>query len=165
MTQAEKPTATDTIDIGDREVLRFWPTHKKIKDKVPRCISCGQIDEQPWHIQEYCPGMGGSLPFPTSTIKINLKADSGFRSEITARLTIEQWTLINLIIADQEFITAPILDQNGKHVGTAQKSIADMFKVEAFVDDEGTNWTPPTSWAYYAACKALNAHKATLDAK
>jgi hypothetical protein len=90
--------ADDKIKVGSREVLRFHPTHKRIKDNIPRCISCGQIDEDGWHEAAYCPGMGGALPFPTSTLKLTLKADSGFRSECTQRITLEQWVAINRLL-------------------------------------------------------------------
>jgi hypothetical protein len=147
-------TKDDTIDIGDRAVLRFFPTHKKIKDGIPRCISCGQIDEPEYHESAYCPGAGGALPFPTSTLKMNLKADSGFRSESSQRITLEQWRLINIVLSGGASISLPIVDQDGKNVGTANVEVADMFKVEAFMDEEGTVWTPPTALAYRAACKA-----------
>lgn len=96
---SDEHTADETITIGNREVLRFHPLHKRIRDKIPRCIACGQIDEDGYHEAKFCPGAGGALPFPTSSIKINLRADSGFRAELRARITLEQWGAINRIIA------------------------------------------------------------------
>lgn len=92
--------ADDTIDLGSKKVLRFHPLHKRIRDNVPRCISCGQIDEPDFHEAEWCPGMGGWLPFPTATLKTELKADKGFRSSGSQRITLEQWVAINRILAD-----------------------------------------------------------------
>lgn len=149
-------TKDDTITVGGRTVLRFFPTHKKIKDGIVRCFACGQIDEDGYHDRAYCPAAGGALPFPTSTLKLNLKADSGFRSESSQRITLAQWQLINVVLSGAETMPVPIVDQDGATVGTANVEIADLFKVEAFKDDEGTVWTPPTAWAYRAACNAIH---------
>lgn len=92
------PTATDTVMVGSSEVLRFFPTHKRIKDGIVRCFACGQIDEDGYHDRAYCPAAGGALPFPTSTLKLNLKADSGFRSESSQRITLAQWVAIQNIL-------------------------------------------------------------------
>lgn len=92
------PSAGDLIDIGGREVIRFHPTHKRIKDNVPRCIACGQVDEDGFHDARWCAGMGGYLPFPTSKVTIKLRADSGYSSEVKAPLSLEQWRLISIAI-------------------------------------------------------------------
>lgn len=35
---------------------------------------------------------------------------------------------------------------------------------ETYTDDTGQVWTRPTAWAYYAACRALHAKRAIIDA-
>lgn len=57
-------------------------------------------------------------------------------------------------------IPIPIIDQHKNVVGTAYVSPEDMAHDEAFVDDDGEIWVPPTAWAYFAACRARN-EKAT----
>lgn len=52
-------------------------------------------------------------------------------------------------------VTIPIVDQDNKVIGHHDT----ITSVQAFVDDQGTTWLPPTAWAYYAACKALGAAK------
>lgn len=44
----------EKITIGDREYTRFirWP--RLVRDGTVRCISCGQIDEEPWHDDKIC---------------------------------------------------------------------------------------------------------------
>lgn len=32
----------------------------------------------------------------------------------------------------------------------------EIDKVDCFTDSNGTCWTPPTAWAYMAACRALH---------
>jgi len=95
---ASIPCADDTIQIGGKSYLRFHPLHKKVRDDAPRCFACGQIDEPEWHESQWCPAHGGALPFPTSTLKLKLRADNGFRCEATYRLTLEQWVAINQIL-------------------------------------------------------------------
>lgn len=91
----------------------------------------------------------------SSTLKVSLKADSGYRSNVTARISLRQWALINLILSAEEGrVLLPILDQDGKLVGHANKRLGEFELVEAFVDDNGTAWLPPTAWAYYAVCTA-----------
>lgn len=79
-------------------VLKFHPTHKRIKDGTPRCIACGQIDEPEIHEAIYCPAMGGDLPFPTSVLKYTLRADNGYRCEGSGRLTLRQWKAVMKVI-------------------------------------------------------------------
>jgi len=157
-----RPSADSTIRVGDKDVIRFHPLHKRIKDGIPRCASCGQIDEDGYHDIRWCPATGGEIPFPTSTLKLTLKADSGFRSETTARITVYQWQLINMVLAADPEIVRHIADQHGNHVGTANTSVRELLTVEAFVDESGTAWTPPTAHAYYAVCRALKAKDARI---
>lgn len=152
---ASIPDADSTITDGGKTYLRFHPLHKKVKDGTVRCVSCGQIDEVEYHDDRYCTGMGGWLPFPTSTLTLKLKADSGFRSEIVQRITLEQWVMINKILAADPEVSRPIVDQNGSKIGDARIRVADMINVEAYVDEAGTAWTPPTAWAYYSLCQAV----------
>jgi hypothetical protein len=44
--------------------------------------------------------MGGALPFPTSTLRLHMKADSGFNSKSEHRLTLDQWVRINAILGE-----------------------------------------------------------------
>lgn len=148
-----------TINVDGREFLKFHPTYKRIKDGTPRCISCGQIDEDGIHEAKFCPGMGGWLPFPTSTLKIKLKADDGYNAEATHRITIEQWVLITRILnSDDGKVVTPIVDQWGNEVGRDYPAVTDLLKSEAYVDENGTVWTRPTAWAYAAACAAIKLH-------
>jgi len=150
------PTRDSKIDIGGKEVLRFHPLGKKVRDRTVRCIACGQIDEPEWHEAKWCPGSGGWLPFETSTLKLKLKADSGYSCEATARLTLEQWVLIDRIISTPDAVPRGIVNQHGASVGVAYDTVKDLLKVEAFTEDDGTAWAPPTAWAYFAACRALH---------
>ncbi len=54
----------------------------------------------------------------------------------------------------------PIIDQNGKQVGSGT---IDIMQVDAYVDDRGTAWLPPTAWAYYAVCLALRRAEVALS--
>lgn len=148
---------TSTIEIDGEQILRFHPLHKKIKDGVPRCICCGQIDEPEFHKAEWCAGSGGDLPFPTSTLKMVLKTDTGARMESSQRITLHQWRLINLILAAEDGrITRPVVDQTGNTVGSEYTELKDLLAVEGHTDDAGTVWLPPTAFAYQTACAALN---------
>lgn len=62
------------------------------------------------------------------------------------------------------YVGLPLIDQNGKCVGMQRTSLASHFQVEVHVDDNGTTWTPPTAWAYFAACRALEAEKQKVEA-
>jgi hypothetical protein len=154
---ASIPSADDTIQVGGKAYLRFHPLHKKVKDGTLRCFACGQIDDEPWHDAAYCPGMGGEIPFPTSTLKLSLKVDSGFRHDSTQRITLTQWRLVSAIISADDGLVRDIVDQSGRIVGEARTPLKDMLTVQAFVDEKGTVWAAPTAWAYFAACRALNA--------
>jgi hypothetical protein len=46
----------------------------------------------------------------------------------------------------------PLIDQYSKQVGSSRIVID---RVDAYIDELGTVWVPPTAWAYMAACKAL----------
>ena len=39
---------------GGRKVRRFIPYPQNVNDGTPRCIACGQIDDEPWHDMETC---------------------------------------------------------------------------------------------------------------
>lgn len=56
-----------------------------------------------------------------------------------------------------------IVDQDGNEVGERFASIRELATEEAFKDEAGTVWTVPTAWAYFAACRALNAAKAKVE--
>ncbi|CAB4131744.1 hypothetical protein UFOVP131_15 [uncultured Caudovirales phage] len=47
----------------------------------------------------------------------------------------------------------PLVNQLGEQVGVSRLEID---KVDCFTDSNGTCWTPPTAWAYMAACRALH---------
>lgn len=64
-----------TVDVDGQSLARFIPHPLPIKDGTSRCISCGQIDEEPYHKQEYCPAMGGALP-QTDNVKIFILANA-----------------------------------------------------------------------------------------
>lgn len=47
----------------------------------------------------------------------------------------------------------PIVDQDGKTVGTTDRAATgELYRVNAYVDESGTAWTPPTAWAYRQVC-------------
>lgn len=52
-----------------------------------------------------------------------------------------------------------IIDQDGKEIGHAHRSMRELTTEEAFVDERGTAWMPPTAWAYFAACRARDKHR------
>lgn len=155
-------SADDRIDVGGVSVLRFHPLNRKVKDGTPRCIACGQIDEDGYHEAEFCPGVGGWLPFPTSTIKIKLRADNGYGCEVSARITLEQWVLIDRIIAGEGCLQREIVDQDKNVVGTARTPLKELVHLESHTDANGTTWTPPTAYAYFAVCKALEKKDARI---
>lgn len=37
-----------------KRVLRIIPYPGPVSDGTPRCIQCGQIDDDPWHDSEIC---------------------------------------------------------------------------------------------------------------
>jgi len=55
------------------------------------------------------------------------------------------------------YTSVPIIDQHREEIGIAHRKPADLERVDAFMDDNGTAWTPPTAWAYFAACQARDA--------
>jgi hypothetical protein len=57
-----------------------------------------------------------------------------------------------------------IVDQDGKRIGVARRTPDELLRSEAFVDDRGTAWMPPTAWAYFAACRARDAQAARIAA-
>ena len=60
-------------------------------------------------------------------------------------------------------IAFPIVDQDGKQFGVARRTPEEMTRSEAYVDDRGTAWMPPTAWAYMAVCAARDAKQATIE--
>ncbi|RYG88629.1 MAG: hypothetical protein EON59_03780 [Alphaproteobacteria bacterium] len=144
---ASIPSAGDTLLVDGRSVLRFHPLHKKVRDGIPRCIACGQIDEDGWHEAEWCPGCGGDLPFATSTLKLSLKADSGFRSESTTRLTLAQWRLINTTMHSGPALVRYLLDQAASVIESASagETRSGSTEGESAVGDSRDAQTPSQS--------------------
>lgn len=64
----------------------------------------------------------------------------------------------------QKRIACPIIDQDGNRVGIAHRLPEELCYVEAYVDDHGTVWTPPTAYAYAMVCKARDNDRAERDA-
>lgn len=60
----------------------------------------------------------------------------------------------------QKRIPCPIVDQHGNCVGVHHALPEELLYVEAFVDDAGTVWTPPTAYAYAMVCKARDDDRA-----
>lgn len=58
-------------------------------------------------------------------------------------------------------IALPILSEHVS-VGVARRTPEEITCVEAFVDDHGTVWTPPTAWAYFAVCRARDNRRKEL---
>jgi hypothetical protein len=54
----------------------------------------------------------------------------------------------------QRRVVVPIVDQDGNRCGVSHKLPEELCYVEAFVDENGTVWTPPTAYAYAMVCKA-----------
>jgi hypothetical protein len=54
--------SNERIQIGRKTYRKFIPYPEEVRDGTVRCISCGQIDDEPWHDAALCPGSGGSLP-------------------------------------------------------------------------------------------------------
>lgn len=105
--QSGIPNADERIMVGGKSVLRFHPLGRRIRDGLVRCFGCGQIDEPHWHDARFCPLTGGDLPFPTSTLSLTLKADSGYRATLSQRITLKQWVAINAVLsADASAIEA-----------------------------------------------------------
>lgn len=48
--------ASKTVVIGRQKVKRFLPLNAP-DDGTLRCISCGQIDDEPWHDPALCPAL------------------------------------------------------------------------------------------------------------
>ena len=46
------------IMIGNREYSRFIQHPALVRDRTVRCVFCGQIDESPYHLEEYCSADG-----------------------------------------------------------------------------------------------------------
>jgi ribosomal protein S14 len=44
----------EMIEIGGRRYRKFIPYPGPVNDGTSRCISCGQIDESPYHDMELC---------------------------------------------------------------------------------------------------------------
>jgi hypothetical protein len=51
-------------------------------------------------------------------------------------------------------IPLPIMNQEGSRAGVARRTPEEILRVEAFRDERGTVWMPPTAWAYFSACRA-----------
>lgn len=45
----------EKIIIGGKQYSKFIPYPKAVRDGTVRCISCGQIDEEPYHEACLCP--------------------------------------------------------------------------------------------------------------
>lgn len=60
-------------------------------------------------------------------------------------------------------IPMPLIDQRGKRIGVARRTPAELMRVDAFVDERGTAWMPPTAWAYFAVCKARDEAADTIS--
>ncbi len=69
-----------------------------------------------WHDEGFCPATSGALPFPTSTLTMKLKADSGFRSESSQRITLAQWVAINRILNDPAASSDSPASEGSTHV-------------------------------------------------
>jgi len=46
------------ITINGREFSRFIQFPSEVRDGTPRCIACGQIDDEPYHLSDYCSADG-----------------------------------------------------------------------------------------------------------
>jgi HAMP domain-containing protein len=55
-----------------------------------------------------------------------------------------------------------IVDQDGNEVGHTHRSMAELLREDAWRDDNGTIWNPPTAWAYFAVCRARDAQQALI---
>lgn len=56
----------------------------------------------------------------------------------------------------------PIVDQEGKIVGSARNDLDLKLTIHGFRDETDTVWTPPTAYAYYAVCMAARAYTAQI---
>lgn len=56
--QDARAKASKTVQVGRRAYVRFLAEDAE-DDGTPRCISCGQIDDTPWHKAELCFGLAG----------------------------------------------------------------------------------------------------------
>lgn len=54
----------------------------------------------------------------------------------------------------QAYVGRPIVDQDGVVSGFERTSLERLLKVEAYRDEDGTIWTPPTAFAYAQLCRA-----------
>ena len=54
-------------------------------------------------------------------------------------------------------LCAPVVDQHGKVVGSENRRPSDFLTVTGYRDPDGVIWTPPTAFAYAAACEARHA--------
>jgi uncharacterized Zn finger protein (UPF0148 family) len=56
-----------------------------------------------------------------------------------------------------------IVDQDGNEVGYTHRPMAELRREDAWRDDNGTIWNPPTAWAYFAVCRARDAKQALIE--
>jgi hypothetical protein len=54
----------------------------------------------------------------------------------------------------QKRIVCPIINQHGERVGVHHALPEELLYVEAYVDENGTAWTPPTAYAYAMVCES-----------
>lgn len=59
-----------------------------------------------------------------------------------------------MLTEQQRLVVIPIVDQDGNRVGVSHKTPEELCRVDAYRDENGTVWTPPTAWAYYQVCRA-----------
>ena len=57
-----------------------------------------------------------------------------------------------------------LVDQDGNEVGFHHINHAELMREEVWRDDNGTIWSRPTAWAYYAACQDRNARATKAEA-
>lgn len=51
---ALRSKASDKVTFFGRKVVRFMNVDETFDDGTVRCISCGQVDDDPWHKPEMC---------------------------------------------------------------------------------------------------------------
>lgn len=115
--------------------------------------------------------IGPTIPLRRRWVDLLMRGPIARLQAETARLMGERDEIREAFMRVAEAIGAPASERldlevrdrlRAAEAETARLRAENDRLSETYTDEDGTVWSPPTAWAYFAACRALNAKTAAL---